>query len=181
MLEAHSYSREAKLRKLTLLAATALFVLTACDQIPFLQGDKVEANGSVAATNAAAGNASAAATPSDAGITSSRSLAGLAAGNPDGGGKDPAAAIEAGARQGTLDPRLVGRWSDSGDCKDAVELRADGSFRTHNNLGGRWQVEGDFLVFSGNATEVRLRLDSVEPNRIVNTDAQGNTGQTTRC
>jgi hypothetical protein len=167
------------MRRQTLLAATALFGLAACDKIPFLQGDKVEANGSVAATEAA-GNASAAAIPPDAGITSSRSLAGLAAGNANGG-KDPGVAIEAGARQGIIDPRLVGRWSDSGDCKDAVELRADGSFRTHNNLGGSWQVEGDDLVFSGNGTEVRLRLDSVEPNRIVNTDAQGNTGQTTRC
>ena len=163
---------------LSVLAATALLSLTACD---FLQGDKVEANGSAVVANASAGNASAAATPSDAGLTSSRSLAGLAGPANDGGGKDPEAAIEAGASQGVIDPRLVGRWSDSGDCKDAVELRPDGTFMTQAQLVGRWQVEGNQLVFSGNGNEVRLRLDSVQPNRIVNTDASGHTGQTIRC
>ena len=166
------------MKTLSLLAATALLSLTACD---LLQGDTVEANGSAALVNASAGNASAAATPADAGLTSSRSLAGLAGPANDGGGKDPNAAIEAGASQGVIDPRLVGRWSDSGDCKDAVELRPDGSFQTQNQLVGRWQVEGNQLVFSGNGNEVRLRLDSVEPNRIVNTDASGHTGQTLRC
>lgn len=165
----------------TLILLAAASALAGCD---LLQGDKVEVSGNVAATNAS-GNASAAATPASAGITSSRSLAGLTGGDggtSDGagdGGKDPGA-IPAGAAQGIVDPRLVGSWTDTGDCKVTVELRPDGSF-VANNGGGRWAVEGDVLVFSGNGQTYRLRLDRVEADRIQTTDQDGRTGQSTRC
>ncbi len=164
----------------TLLLLTAACALAGCD---LLQGDKVEVSGGNAAANASAGNASAAAAPASAGITSSRSLAGLTGGGSAGagdGGKDPSGAIPAGATQGVVDPRLVGRWTDTGDCKVTVELRPDGSF-VANNGGGRWAVEGDDLVFSGNGQTYRLRLDTVEADRIGTTDQEGRSGQSTRC
>lgn len=168
--------------KRLLLAATATLALAGCDRIPFLQGDRVEAN--LAATNAASGNASATAGPSDAGITSSRSLAGLggnSSGNTGGvGGKDPSA-VQAGSPQGAVDPRLAGRWTDTGDCKQAAELRPDGTFVAPNGAMGRWQVAGGDLVFTGAGGEFRLRLDSVEANRIVTTNREGQTGSSTRC
>ena len=171
------------MKQLTIFAATALLALTACDKIPFLQGGKAEANGSAAAP----GNAVA-----DAGITQSRSLAGLngggesgaqSGGAQSGGSKDPAAgtAIEAGSTQGVVDPRLVGRWTDNGDCKDAAELRPDGTFLASNGASGRWSVAGNQLVFTGAGGEYRLRIDSVEPDRIVTTTAQGQSGGSTRC
>ena len=161
----------------TILLILAAGALAGCD---LLQGDKVEVSANVAAGNAASGNASASAAPSSAGITSSRSLAGLTGGSSGGdGGKDPGA-IPAGASQGVADPRLVGRWTDTGDCKLTVELLPDGTF-VSNNGGGRWAVEGDTLVFSGNGRSYRMRLDSVEADRIVTTDQEGRAGQSTRC
>ena len=164
----------------TLLLLPAACALAGCD---LLQGDKVEVSGNAAA-NASAGNASAAAAPASAGITSSRSLAGLTGGSagaaPSDGGKDPSGAIPAAATPGVVDPRLVGSWTDTGDCKATVELRPDGSF-VANTGGGRWAVEGDDLVFSGNGQTYRLRLDAVEADRISTTDQDGRSGQSTRC
>ena len=162
----------------TFLLLAAAGALAGCD---LLQGDKAEVSGNVAATNAS-GNAAAAA-PSSAGLTSSRSLAGLTgegAPGADAGGKDPQA-IQAGASQGIIDPRFVGLWTDNGDCKQASELRADGAFLAANGAAGRWQVVGGELVFTGQGGESRLRVESVEPDRIVTTNAEGNTGPSTRC
>src|SRR5688572_32710989 len=118
----------------TFLLLAAAGALAGCD---LLQGDKAEVSGNVAATNAS-GNAVAAA-PSSAGLTSSRSLAGLTGeGAPGAGGKDPAA-IPAAAGQGVIDPRLVGRCTDTGDCKAVMELRPDGTFLASNGLVGTWR------------------------------------------
>ena len=164
------------MKRQTVLAA--LLVLGACDQIPFLQGGGGEGN--LSAANASGGNASASATPGDAGITSSRSLAGL--GNESGSqsGKDPVA-IPAGSPQGQVDPRLVGRWTDTKDCQQTAELRSDGNFVAPNGAMGRWHVAGNQLVFIGDGGEFRLRLDAIEPDRIVTTNSQGQTAQSTRC
>ena len=165
------------MRRPAILLTIVLLGLAGCD---FLQGDRVEVSGNVAATNASAGNASASANPSSAGIGSSRSLAGLGGGGDPGGGKDPQA-IPAGASQGVIDPRLVGRWTDNGDCKQASELRADGTFLSANGATGTWQLVGGELVFTGDGGEARLRVESVEQDRIVTTNAEGNTGASTRC
>jgi uncharacterized cupin superfamily protein len=48
------------------------------------------------------------------------------------------------ATSNTLDRTfLVGRWSETGDCADATEFRADGSFVFPWGTGGTWQFEGD--------------------------------------
>jgi len=166
------------MRRTALICAIAPMALAGCDRIPFLQGDSatVEANG--AAANASAGNN--ASTVADAGITSSRSLSGLAGNSGGQGGKDPNA-IQARASEGGVDPRLVGRWTDSGDCKSFTELRPDGTFVADNGVVGRWEVNGDQLVLTNNGNEFRLSIDSVEANRIVTTSAQGQTGPSTRC
>jgi len=159
----------------TFLLLAAACALAGCD---LLQGDKVEVSGNVAAN--ASGNASATA-PSSAGLTSSRSLAGLTGGGISGdGGKDPNA-IPAGAGQGVIDPRLVGSWTDTGDCKAVMELRPDGTFLAANGLVGTWRVAGGTLNFTANGENIPLRLDSIEQDRIVTTNAEGNTGPSTRC
>ena len=169
------------MNKLTFLVASAL-ALAACDKIRGFGGGQIEANGSVAGGNATAPASNVIA---DAGVTSSRSLAGLSGAEAGGatGGKDPAPsnAIPANSSQGDVDPRFVGRWSDDGSCKDVSELRADGAFRANNGAMGRWRVEGDELVFSGAGGVFRLHVDSIEPNRIVTTNAQGQSGATIRC
>lgn len=167
--------------KPTVLAATALLALTACDRMPFGQGGANE----TAAASATTANASANTSASDAGVTSSRSLAGLMGGNSSGGdtggGKDPAGAVQAGSNDGVIDPRLVGSWSDSGTCKDAAELRADGTFVAHNGATGRWSLVGNQLVFRGNGGEFRLQVESIQPDRISVTDSNGQRGGSIRC
>ena len=166
------------MKRSTLFVITALLALPACDKIPFLNGG----NGSADAGTAA--NASNTAAAADAGITSSRSLAGLSGGTESGsspsGGKDPTA-TEAASTMGVADPRLVGRWSDSGKCTDAAELRADGTFLAANGATGRWAVAGNQLIFSGPGGEFRLRIDSVGPDRIMTTTQSGESGGSTRC
>lgn len=168
------------MHKPTVVAAIALLALTACDRMPFGQGGN-EAAAANAATANAAGNTSA----SDAGVTSSRSLAGLMGGNQSsadtGGGKDPAGAVQVSSNDGVIDPRLVGSWSDSGTCKDAAELRADGTFVAHNGATGRWSLVGNQLIFRGNGGEFRLQVQSIQPDRIAVTDANGQTGGSIRC
>ena len=169
----------------TLLAATALLAVAGCDQIPFFQGGG--GNESANAANASAANASAAA-PANAGIGQSRSLAGLSgSGGQAGqgaqggqGGKDPTA-IPASSSEGGVDPRLVGRWTDTGDCKAVTELRPDGTFVASGGGVGRWAVNGNEIVFSGNGNEYRLRIESLEPGRVVTTSPEGQTGASTRC
>ena len=159
--------------KSTLLAAIALLGLAACNRISVGQGGNDSANGNAAVA--------------DAGITSSRSLAGLTGGSQssgdggDGGGKDPPGAVEARSSEGVIDPRLVGSWSDNGTCKDAAQLRADGTFQAQNGAAGRWSLEGNQLVFRGGNGEFRLQVDSIQPDRIVTTTAQGQTGASIRC
>ncbi len=163
----------------SLLFLSAALALAACDQFG---GDKVEVSGNVAAANASIGNASVTAAPSDAGITSSRSFAGLTGGNTGGdAGKDPGGAVQAGSGQGAIDPRFVGRWTDTGDCKAVMELRPDGTFVGSNGIEGTWRVDGADLNFSANGQVIPLRIDSVAQDRIVTTDAEGNTGPSTRC
>lgn len=169
--------------KSTLLAAIALLGLAACNRISVGQGGNDSANGSAAA-NATAANSAGNVAVADAGITSSRSLAGLTGGSQssgDGGGKDPPGAVEARSSEGVIDPRLVGSWSDNGTCKDAAQLRADGTFQAQNGASGRWSLEGNQLVFRGGNGEFRLQVDSIQPDRIVTTTAQGQTGASIRC
>ena len=168
-----------------LLAATASLALAGCDQIPFFRGSGGDGNS--AAANASSGNASASA-PANAGIGQSRSLAGLSGnqgqagqgGQSGQGGKDPTA-IPASSSEGGVDPRLVGRWTDTGDCKAVTELRPDGTFVASGGGVGRWEVNGNELVFSGNGNEFRLRIESIEPGRVVTTTAEGQSGASTRC
>jgi hypothetical protein len=62
----------------------------------------------------------------------------------------------AAATSDTLDRTfLVGRWSETGDCADATEFRADGSFVFPWGTGGTWQLEGDRLTLSTNTDAMR--------------------------
>ena len=78
------------------------------------------------------------------------------------------------ATSGTLDRNyLVGRWSETGDCADATEFRADGSFVFPWGDTGTWQLEGDRLTLSSNTDAMRLtrisqdQLDAVSPGGSV--------------
>ena len=78
------------------------------------------------------------------------------------------------ATSGTLDRNfVVGRWSETGDCADATEFRADGTFVFPWGDTGTWQLEGDQLTLSTNTDAMRLtrisqdQLDAVSPGGSV--------------
>jgi len=161
----------------TILAVSALICLCGCDALSFgASGNEAAANAEPVNVSQATRAASAAPAPSDAGVTRSRSLEGLAG----AGGKDPAA-VQTGATGSIAPDWLVGRWTDNGDCKQVIEILADGSFISSSGGVGTWRVEDEALILSGAGGTFRLRLQSVLPGRIVTVAENGAVGQSTRC
>ena len=150
-----------------------------CDFAGF-GGGGGEANGAAAANaNAAGANTQlASSAPTDAGVTTSRSLAGLGGGD---GGKDPNAGATA-ASSGSVDPQLlIGRWTDDGDCKRDIEFRPDGTFRSYTGGEGQWNLNGDVLTLSGQGGTFQLRLQALDGDTMMTVNQQGNPGRSTRC
>jgi hypothetical protein len=75
---------------------------------------------------------------------------------------------------------LIGRWTDTDNCSNAVDFYADGRFLTTGGASGRWVLENGRLSFIGNST-VTARIHSEGRNRIVLTHNDGSVGQSTRC
>jgi hypothetical protein len=164
----------------TWFVAGVALALGACDYVNFSVGGN-DSNSAAANAAAGAGNAQAATTPADAGVTTSRSLAGLGVGNAGTGGKDPSAgSVPAGA--GAIDPQLLlGRWTDDGNCKRDIEFRPDGTFRSFTGGEGSWELSGDVLTLSGVNGNFQLRLQSLDPDTMMTVNPQGQLGRSTRC
>ena len=75
---------------------------------------------------------------------------------------------------------MIGRWTDDGDCADAVEFAADGIFRTPEGAVGRWLLEGDRLTVSGSST-LTMRIVPVDDDTINVINPDGGLGRSTRC
>lgn len=75
---------------------------------------------------------------------------------------------------------LVGRWTDDGDCADAVEFDADGTFVASNGGGGDWSLHGNALTISGTAT-LTMRILPVDHDTILVVGSDGAAGRSTRC
>lgn len=152
------------------LGLAAALALAGCDLFP-TAGD---AGGNAAANQA--GNVS------DAGVTRSQSLAGLRGGAA--GSKDPAGAGEVvpasagGAIEAGL---LIGRWSDTGDCKTSFEFRPDGTFTTSDGGEGSWTLAGDALVLAGGNGSAELRISALDAREMVAVDGDGRIGRSARC
>jgi hypothetical protein len=74
---------------------------------------------------------------------------------------------------------LLGRWTDDGDCGNAVDFRSDGNFILPNSRG-RWTLVGDELTFIGNLT-IRVKAETRTGREIVITHADNSVGGSTRC
>lgn len=163
------------------LIAGVAAMMGGCDYVNFSVGGD-EANS--AAGNAAApanAQASAGGTPAGAGVTTSRSLAGLGVGNAGTGGKDPSAGATPAGASG-IDPELlVGRWTDDGDCKRDIEFRPDGTFRSYTGGEGSWELAGDVLTLTGVNGSFELRLQSLDDDTMMTLNPQGARGRSTRC
>jgi hypothetical protein len=75
---------------------------------------------------------------------------------------------------------LVGRWTDTGDCTNAVDFLADGRFLTTSGAAGRWTLNGDRLSFIGARTIV-TRVRATSRDAITLTHDDGSVGASTRC
>jgi hypothetical protein len=75
---------------------------------------------------------------------------------------------------------LVGRWTDDGDCSDAVEFDADGTFIASNGGSGDWSLRGNALTISGTAT-MTMRILPVDHDTILVLGSDGAAGRSTRC
>jgi hypothetical protein len=159
------------------MAATLmLLTLGSCDRLARLERSQGnEAGQADARTNRTAAANSARAAP-DAGLTSSRSLAGLTG----TGGKDPAAVpAESGA---VIAPQLlVGRWADDEACKQDVTLRPDGTFLSHTGGEGTWSVDGDVLSLTGAEGTFAVRVQAIEGDIMTMVNADGSIGRSRRC
>jgi hypothetical protein len=74
---------------------------------------------------------------------------------------------------------LIGRWTDTGDCRAAIYFYADGRFTVPTGAG-RWTLVREQLSFVGNSTVV-ARARSVGRNRILLIHQDGTIGQSLRC
>lgn len=95
-----------------------------------------------------------------------------AAAPAQGGGKAPAIQVD--------ETFLVGRWTDDGDCADAVEFDADGTFVAANGGSGDWSLMGNALTISGTAT-LTMRILPVDHDTILVVGSDGGAGRSTRC
>jgi hypothetical protein len=75
---------------------------------------------------------------------------------------------------------MIGRWTDDGNCDDAVEFAADGVFRTPEGAVGRWLLEGDRLTVSGSST-LTMRIVPVDDDTINVINPDGGLGRSIRC
>lgn len=80
-----------------------------------------------------------------------------------------------------LPERLVGRWSDSGDCAKYVVFRSDGTFRAHTGGEGSWRLVRGRLTMTGGgaARELTVRRLDLTTLEVVHPD--GSIGRSRRC
>jgi len=170
------------MKGMTILAVVSLFGLTGCDLLGFGQGGKPDDNQS-AATNTSNASADgkptgAAGAPASAGVTTSRSLAGLSGG--DSGGKDPVA-VPASSGASFDRAALIGDWADDEACKSLISLGADGSFRSADGGQGNWQLNGDVLTLAGPGGRYVVRIQSLDGGVLTVVNPNGSLGRSRRC
>ncbi len=74
---------------------------------------------------------------------------------------------------------MVGRWTDSGDCADALNFAADGTLQGPFGDGGRWEVNGNRLINVGNPRELTITV--IDADTLDTTTPEGETRRVTRC
>lgn len=161
-------------------AALALAVLGACD-MSGLDRMQPEGNGTSGKVISAKADEPPATEPAgtvaDAGLTSSRSLAGLAG---RGDSKDPSV-VPTGS-SAALDPQtLIGRWADDEACKEDITIRPNGTFVSYTGGAGRWSVDGDRLSLTGEQGTFSVRIQSIEDDIMTVLNSDGSIGRSRRC
>jgi len=94
-----------------------------------------------------------------------------------GGAQTPAPARAA----PILPERLVGRWSDSGDCAKYVVFRSDGSFRAPTGGEGSWRLSRGRLTMTGGGTTRTLTVRRLDTTTLEVENPDGSLGRSRRC
>jgi hypothetical protein len=80
-----------------------------------------------------------------------------------------------------LPERLVGRWSDSGDCGKYVVFRADGTFRAPTGGEGSWRLTRGRLTMTGGGTTRILTVRRLDTTTLEIVNPDGSLGSSRRC
>ena len=83
---------------------------------------------------------------------------------------------------GGIDPsQLIGRWGDNGNCAQAVQFFANYTFIAPNGGRGNWRLNGDRLTLFSGERSATFRLRSIDSQRLVVEDSNGQTSESIRC
>lgn len=98
-------------------------------------------------------------------------------------GGTPADNPRSGAAPAGIDRSLlVGRWSDTGSCADAVDFTADGRAVAASGETATWELNGDRLVLTGSdGRERTIRITSIDENAAYGINADGSVEASQRC
>jgi hypothetical protein len=80
-----------------------------------------------------------------------------------------------------LPERLVGRWSDSGDCARYVVFRSDGTFRAPTGGEGNWRLNRGRLTMAGGGTTRVLTVRRLDTTTLEVENPDGSVGRSRRC
>jgi hypothetical protein len=153
-------------------AAVASLALASCDQLG------IGAAGN--ASNEVAGNE---ATGNVLGGKPADAAGNQAVADPGAGldGKDPGATQAASAGNAPLDRAyMMGRWTDDGDCGNAVDFLPDGRLLASNGREGLWNLAGDRLTMTVDQT-ITLQVVPIDQNTMNVVNPDGSLGRSTRC
>ncbi len=105
------------------------------------------------------------------------------AANAMDGDKPADAAVQAdGANPAGIDAGLVvGRWTDTGDCANAVEYTADGRIVAPDGSTGLWQLNGDQLTMTGPNGSRTVQITSIDQSAAYAVNPDGSVETSQRC
>lgn len=75
---------------------------------------------------------------------------------------------------------MLGAWTDSEDCGEAVEFLDDGRFFSGDGVSGIWFLEGDELTLTSDNI-LTIRIVPIDRDTIGVISPDGSVGQSMRC
>ena len=164
----------------TLAAAAVTIMLAGCDRLAPAGGRASNDRAEARAPRDRGAPAAKAGTRADGGANGG----GVMPAQPGLGGRPVPGTVQAAS---TLAPAvdrafLIGRWTNSGDCREAGAFAADGQYTNAAGVAARWALDGDRLemVFAGAAPRT-LRVAALDQNTLTVTNPDGSLGRSTRC
>ena len=76
---------------------------------------------------------------------------------------------------------FAGRWSDTGNCADAGQFAANGTYLLADGTRGMWNVQDSRLVIQNSSGRNVIQLRRVDDNAVEVVNADGSVGRSIRC